>query len=651
MFSEVTPTVNPTSSMGGGSDPSVVRNMTGCDHPERGMTTSAHTPLITDALNEPLVGGVQSNRLSNTENSVSTSTTVTELTMSPSGEAAPVVEPPTVVAPAKSNRNMNNAKNNRALQPHQGQNPTVERNTHKRSDEELTILGNTLVDKNLRLQPSAVGDNLHDADIFDTLADNLESSLVQNDTLQQRDSVGPMMNGFGSQATGPASQPVNPPPSIAYLQNHVNSSEPLVVRPKMPNVPGNGSVPSARPANSEKKSYKFPFKKSKSDKNKAERSNKVLSFPFFGRKSQGQSGTRNDSMDFYPTENLVHNPLPLAQSVLCKPGPSGRADDARGGPSHQRNLSRDIQGKSNLEPRPVSTEVRLMNGTPIVRPTSLPVESRGGANRNMATAAAGVPGYNIDQSSTQTTAEVKLAAAGRPRGPMTSRAPAHDVNENGSLDGAVALAEVGVAKLHPGPGLLQPALVKVKGKSQSSGDLSPTSNAAESASVHATDLASVQSPNYTALNSSSTSSSGSQMNNVGNNNRVTRPPNPLETSHNQLNAQKNGSGSTTSSENNKSLLNNSLEYIHATQSMDRHPRKRPKALLTAGVAAAGVKAGGRGTSLSDDRVISQSAGNVNCTTTVWPTDDDLEKGNKSAISLQQFGSLDINLQQVQDFKC
>jgi hypothetical protein len=34
-------------------------------------------------------------------------------------------------------------KNNCVLQPHQGRNPTVERNTHKRSDEEIVISGNT----------------------------------------------------------------------------------------------------------------------------------------------------------------------------------------------------------------------------------------------------------------------------------------------------------------------------------------------------------------------------------------------------------------------------------------------------------------------------------------------------------------------------
>ena len=174
--------MNPTSSMGGGgAETSVVRNITGVgggDQTDRNTAgATAQTPLITDSLSEPTGGGshVQSNRLSNAETSVSNSTTVTELTMSPSVEG-----PSKPALSNKSNRNMNYAKNNRVLQPHQGQNPTVERNTHKSSDEELRILGNTLVDKNTCLSRQGQNDNhgtdLHHDDIFDAIADNLESS-------------------------------------------------------------------------------------------------------------------------------------------------------------------------------------------------------------------------------------------------------------------------------------------------------------------------------------------------------------------------------------------------------------------------------------------------------------------------------------------
>ena len=638
--------------MGGGPETSVVRNITtastGTDQAER-HATGAQTPLITDPLSE-LAGGashIQSNRLSNAENSVSTSTTVTELTMSPSGEA-PVEAP---VVSNKSNRNINNAKNNnRVLQPHQGQNPTVERNTHKSSDEELRILGNTLVDKNMCLARQGANDNhgadLHHDDIFDAIADNLESSLVQNDSLnqQQRQSVVPLLNlssaqGLGATASG-VPQPVNPPPSITFLQNQVNLSEPLVVRPKMPNVPGNGSVPSARAANNDKKS-KFRIKKPKSKGGKG----RGLSFPFFGRKSHGSGNSSNENVDFYPTENLVHNPLPLAQSILCKPGPSGLTDDLRPtGSGHQRNLSRenanfmDIQGKSNLDPRPVSTEVRLMNGTPIVRPTSLPVEPRGGTSINpTATATSAVPGYNIDQSA------AFAGAAGLSNvsnGPNVDTRPACS-NEN-ATENWLGLAEIGVAKVQSAASSAtgQQALVKVKGKSHSSGDLSPM-HSAVSGSPGASNVHSPQRPNsmqvpgvhnYKKLNPTG---SGPQLNNAGNNNN-SKSSNPLETNHNVLNTSKNNSGNLSD----RNLLNNSLEYIHDTQTVDRHPKKRHKAPMAA------IKNGRM--SLCDDRVMSKSAGNVN--TSPWQQED-VEKGNKSAISLQQFGSLDINIQQVQDFEC
>ena len=657
--------MNPTSSMGGGgAETSVVRNITGVgggDQTDRNTAgATAQTPLITDSLSEPTGGGShgQSNRLSNAETSVSNSTTVTELTMSPSVEG-----PSESALSNKSNRNMNYAKNNRVLQPHQGQNPTVERNTHKSSDEELRILGNTLVDKNTCLSRQGQNDNhgadLHHDDIFDAIADNLESSLVQNDSLnqQQRQSVAPLLNvasgnGYGATASG-VPQPVNPPPSISYYQNQVNLSEPLIVRPKMPNVPGNGSAPSARAVSNDKKS-KFRFKKPKSDKNKGDKS-KGLSFPFFGRKLHGSSNASNENMDFYPAENLVHNPLPLAQSILCKPGPSGQDDARPGGPGHQRNLSRengtfvDIQGKSNLDPRPVSTEVRLMNGTPIVRPTSLPVEPRGGTSINTATAAAAVPGYNIDQSAVLVGATAQVDRSGD--GAIAESRPVNDNPPDGP-ENRLGIAEVGVAKLQGTAPTTngQPALVKVKGKSHSSGDLSPTHSAVSGQSsspnfvLNTTNVQSPPRPNSLQIQGvhnckkSNPTGSGPQLNNCGNNNNNnSKPTSQLENNLNVLNSHRNNSS--TSSDRN--LLNNSLEYIHATQTMDRHPKKRHKAPMTA------VKNGR--VSLCDDRVLSQSAGNVNAST--WQQPQDVEKGNKSAISLQQFGSLDINLQQVQDFEC
>ena len=137
-------------------------------------------------------------------------------------------------------------------------------------------------------------------------------------------------------------------------------------------------------------------------------------------------------------------------------------------PGHQRNLSRDngtfvdIQGKSNLDPRPVSTEVRLMNGTPIVRPTSLPVESRsGGTSINTATAAAAVPGYNIDQSAVLAGATAQVESSGG--GATAESRPVNDNPPEGT-ENTLGIAEVGMAKLQSAAPSTngQPTLVKVK---------------------------------------------------------------------------------------------------------------------------------------------------------------------------------------------
>ena len=653
---------------------------------------TSQTPLIVDSSSEPSGGGagIRSNRISTDENSVSNSTTVTELTISPSVDAPENVTltqngGPVVAVNNKSNINLNYARNNKVLQPHQGQNPTVERNTHKRSDEELAILGNSLVDKSIAkahqgVPPDTHNPNMHH-DLFDTLADNLESSLVQNDSLYQNRASQGLPPPRASQGLPPPSttnvninQSVNPPPSnIPYLQNEVNLSEPLIVRPKMPNVPGNGaSAPSARAANSEhkhKSKFRFP-KRSKGEKGKG------LSLPFFGKKSHHER-TASDGLDYYPTENLVHNPLPLQQSsLLAKPGPSGQGLDLLGGATGGSRRSQygdssamDIEGKSNLDPRPVSTEVRLLNGTPTVRPTSLPVVPRnaglgptgprpgfnlgsGNGNLNMAgmvgpalqpaVASSGVPGYGIDQSTgslplplqsqelqaLDPTSHRRAGSEEQSLNPNINRDPNSETRAQ-STDGCLGFAEVGVAKLQPAVPLTngQAALVKVKGKSYSSGELSPAHSALSSQS-----------------DSSSLFPSG------GDAAQQASPPRPkslLVNGHSYKKPALSGSGpqlnnGRSSLENTKNLMNNSLDYIHATQSIDRNHKKRQKTPISA------IKNGR--ISVSDEQVMSQSAGNVN-NVSPWQPAHPEKPPNKSTISLQQFGSLDVNLQQVQDYEC
>lgn len=72
-----------------------------------------------------------------------------------------------------------NAQINQHVPPNQGRNPIVERNTHKRSDEELAVVGNSLYYG----KDSSEREFSNSNSMFDSLTDSLESSLMQNDTL------------------------------------------------------------------------------------------------------------------------------------------------------------------------------------------------------------------------------------------------------------------------------------------------------------------------------------------------------------------------------------------------------------------------------------------------------------------------------------
>lgn len=300
----------------------------------------------------------RSQRTSYTDNSISAASTV-ETTLSPS-------ELEDHVVPSKADCNVIYAQTNRALRPQQGQNPTVERNTHKRSDEDVTVLGNTLVSKSdvpitasgsssatshsLRNRIPNTTAILHD-EIMGAFSDNLESSLVQNDLLnqaQRHHHMAPSQVG------------------IPYLQNQVHqnhvASEPLIVRPKQPNVPGNGfhgnrhvnNTPSNLASNTQKPSNWFSlFRKSHSDKkdmNKDTPDHKALlpdkekeagkrNFPFFGKFST----------------NLLSSPS----------GTSSTSSDS---------------SKGSNRAGCIPTEVRVVNGSPVVRPTSLPIQDSGSSS-------------------------------------------------------------------------------------------------------------------------------------------------------------------------------------------------------------------------------------------------------------------------------
>ncbi|XP_052829895.1 bone morphogenetic protein receptor type-2 isoform X2 [Octopus bimaculoides] len=214
--------------------------------------------------------------------------------------------------------NINHAKTNTVIQPHQGRNPTVERNTHKRSDEELTVSGNTLISASAKREQeqkeqslSAPTSQFHD-DPFDSGPDNVESSLVHNET-------------FNYHRNAP----------IQYLQNQVHSDGPLV-RPKIANVPGNG-VPYSKLAINEKtpKSI-FKCKKPK---------------------------------DF--TSRLTQ----LGKNLLSR---SSQSIDGKHGRDKNSRRSTDRSGYINLiasPQQPVQTEVCLQNGSTVVLPVSNTVSS------------------------------------------------------------------------------------------------------------------------------------------------------------------------------------------------------------------------------------------------------------------------------------
>ena len=343
--------------------------------------------------------------------------TTTETTLTSPSEPDPAhhqqVAMATAHASTKDNVNMNYARNNKVLQPHQGQNPIVERNTHKHSDEELAIIGNTLVDKSMigtaeQRGPSTTsnrgyighggtGNRAYTDDLYDAIADNIETSLVQNDLLNQ-------------QRTTP----------IPYVQNQVHASNGAlpqssvsVVRPKQPNIPGNGSshlnVKSNKPSNKSTKSKKAKDKVS-------------MWQNLFGWGSLSKSNQNIENVETGETAGAeTHAMATVMRPLLQQSNPQ----------NEQANQSAEAAAKSNLDPHhpAMDTEVRIVNGSPIVRPTTLPVAGH-------------------DDSEDQPS-------------------PLEAAREN-----RLGFAEVGVAKLQSACNG-RPALVKMRRKSHSNGDLSP----------------------------------------------------------------------------------------------------------------------------------------------------------------------------------
>ncbi|CAE1258552.1 BMPR2 [Acanthosepion pharaonis] len=217
--------------------------------------------------------------------------------------------------PPPKYQNITRAKTNCVIQPHQGRNPTVERNTHKRSDEELAVSGNTLITAGTKKemeqkdQSMSASSQFHE-DSFDIGPDNLETSLVQNDTLNYHRNA-----------------------PIQYLQNQVHSDSPLV-RPKIANVPGNGVPYSKLAINEKPQKSRFKLKKT--------------------------------SKDF--TSKLNHL-TQIGKNFLTRSSPN---IEGKGSEKNERNMS-DRTGYINLvssPQQPVQTQVCLQNGNTVVQPLS-----------------------------------------------------------------------------------------------------------------------------------------------------------------------------------------------------------------------------------------------------------------------------------------
>lgn len=264
------------------------------------------------------------------EHSVSESTAETTVAMSPSDSDMP----------PKSD-NINNARNNVVLPPHQGRNPTVERNTHKRSDEKLAISGNTLIINNKLMENSdgnrtSTRDVMASDNLFEAVTENLETSLVQNDVLNHHHR--------------------NPP--IPYVQNHVHSESPLM-RPKIANAPGNGSVV---PYN------RLTVNQAKSQKSRFMKFIKISQLGLFGR-SSSKHPTNTD----HGQPPMVHKYGEKKQNVPNQSiyGPLNLNGSAVS--RNSVNVNRDGRNinQSQGQPLLIQTEVHLQNGGPVVRPAEL----------------------------------------------------------------------------------------------------------------------------------------------------------------------------------------------------------------------------------------------------------------------------------------
>lgn len=225
--------------------------------------------------------------------SMSENTAETSVTMSPT-ELTPKS------CPSNSSNNVYNLKNLASnnnvttglrvtvpLQPYQGKNPIMERNLIMEPVENVTVSGNSLVERGDKFSTrnnSANSFNL-DADLFNTLQTGEASesnALVPNDVLSH------------------STRAVNP---IPYLQNAVHA---VSTMPKQPNVPGNGHTLQMANGHGCVRDTKSSKKQPKEDKGI------IVGFKNFFKFPRGSSQAEASSTvpKFIQTAPKAVNPLP-----------------------------------------------------------------------------------------------------------------------------------------------------------------------------------------------------------------------------------------------------------------------------------------------------------------------------------------------------
>lgn len=301
---------------------SSVSSLTAGDAPsalgsEPTATTSSRTDRNTS--NNPTVSHPR-------EQSTSTVTIETMMTLSPSDthESTSTSQPTTT---GKPDCNLIYARMNVARQPHQGHNPTVERNTHKNSDEELAIEGNTLINKRTGplAPPQHNGNGLnHNSLLFDSITRNHvdTGALIQNDILDfQNQNLHPVSsaalvpNGTGDHHQNGRQAPVpRAQHRITFVSNLVDIpgdqvfSEPIV-RPKKQNIPTNGDVnySIAKVPTSSQKTSRLGQLKKQLIGGKASPSTRKFSFPSFGWRAKPVQANGTAGNDIRkPNGNVCH---------------------------------------------------------------------------------------------------------------------------------------------------------------------------------------------------------------------------------------------------------------------------------------------------------------------------------------------------------